>query len=279
MQHSLNKELEASYESHSKAWNKLYYARMHDRLPREIRDMINVQFWDEEYLKGGEGFEVAMRAKDEPGLGEAWLPHRILRISHVVLPEYVGDAAAKENVHMWYEIYAAETCYCSWLVLGSHNLGENLTTVICKDNFQVGLDPSTALREITIEVSDTSLALGHKDSNFKDATSRREAFNLLLRIKKKAGFKLSLTIHQDCIRLNMWPEILELLRPIVKVFEQEGAHVSVKSDYDPSGPHCIDVGPGVSTDLAHLVRNYDPETWKQSTKQSLIDYYEEVRWL
>lgn len=111
--HSLNKELEASHESHSKAWNKLYYARMHDRLPREIRDITNVDIWDEDYLKGGESFEVAMKAKGDSTLSHTQLPQRTLHISHVVRPEYAGIEAAKENVQMWYEITAAETCYSS----------------------------------------------------------------------------------------------------------------------------------------------------------------------
>ncbi|KAI4673674.1 uncharacterized protein J4E88_008730 [Alternaria novae-zelandiae] len=214
---ALNAELEASYESHSKAWNKLYYARMHDRLPREIRDMINAEFWDEDYLTGGEGYKVAMKVRDEPTLGYISLPHRILPISHVVLPGYVGDAAAKENVQMWYEAYGTMACYRDWLAVGSRNIGEELTRAICKDIFGVGLDPATALRKLTIEVSDTSLVLGHEQSDFKDATSREDAFNLLLRIKKKRGFKLEIIVLHDCIRLKMWPEILGLLQPIVKL--------------------------------------------------------------
>ncbi|KAI4923409.1 hypothetical protein J4E85_008447 [Alternaria conjuncta] len=275
-QHSLNKELEASYESHSKAWNKLYYARMHDRLPREIRDMINAEFWDEDYLKGFEGFEVAWKAKEEPTHYHRPGANRILRISHVVLPDYVGAEAAKENVQMWYENYGAmASSHCTWLVL-SGNLGKHLTTAICKDTFGVGLDPATALRKMTIEVPDTSLVLGHEHSDFKDATSRQDALNLLLRIKKKRGFKLEIRIYHDCIRLNMWPEILGLLQPIVKVFEQEGAHVSVQSDYDPNRTDSMDEDPGVNTDMEHLIRTYDQATWEESMKPGLIDYFEGI---
>jgi len=254
---------------------------MHERLPREIRDLINAEFWDEDYLtgggRGGEGYEVAMKANDEPTLGRISLPHRLLRISHVVLPGYVGDAAAKENVQMWYEAYGAMTCYRDWLALGRRNIGEELTRAICKDTFGVGLDPATALRKLTIEVSDTSLVLSHEHSDFKDATSRQDAFNLLLRIKKKRGFKLEINILHDCIRLKMWPEILGLLQPIVKVFEQEGAHVSALSSYDPHRTNCIDEDPGVGTDMERLIRTYDPATWEQSVKQEMIDYFEGVR--
>ena len=236
---------------------------MHDRLPREIRDMINAEFWDEENLKGFEGFEVAWKAKEEPTHNHFPGANRILRISHVVLPDYVGAEAAKENVQMWYENYGAMTSsHCSWLVIGSHNIGEALTTAICKDTFGVGLDPATALQKMVIEVPDTSLVLGHEHSDFKDATSRQDAFNLLLRIKKKRGFKLEMKIYHDCIRLNLWPEILNLLRPIVKVFEQEGAHVSVLSDYDPNRTNCIDEDPGVGTDMEYLIRIYDLATWE-----------------
>lgn len=75
----------------------------------------------------------------------------------------------------------------------------------------------------------------------------------------------------------MWPEILGLLRLIVEAFEHEGAHVSVRSLYDPNGTDCTDESPGVYTDIEHLVRNYDITTWKQNMKQGLIDYFEKVR--
>ncbi|KAI4696983.1 uncharacterized protein J4E84_000107 [Alternaria hordeiaustralica] len=255
-------------------------SRMHDRLPREIRDMINAEFWDEDYLKGFEGFEVVWKAKEESTQYHCPGANRILRTSHVVLPDYVGAEAAKENVQMWYENYGAmDSGHCTWLVLGNGNLGEQLTRAICKDTFGVGLDPATALRKMVIEIPDTSLVLGHEHSDFKDATSRQDALNLLLRIKKKRGFKLEIRIYHDCIRLNMWPEILGLLQPIVKVFEQEGAHVSVQSDYDPNRTDSMDEDPGVNTDMEHLIRTYDPTTWEQSMKPGLIDYFEGVRCL
>ncbi|KAI4948135.1 hypothetical protein J4E91_006129 [Alternaria rosae] len=210
-----------------------------------------------------------MKAKGESTLSHIQLPQRILHISHVVLPEYVGAEPAKENVQMWYEITAAETCCSSWRVPGRHNLGENLRTV--------GLDPATALRFLSIEVPNATLVLGNKDSTFQGATSRQDAFNLLLRIKRKAGFKLNFLIYCDCIRLNMWPEILDLLRPTVEVFEQEGAHVSVRSLYDPNGTDRTDESPGVYTDVEHQVRSYDITIWKQSMKQGLVDYFEKGR--
>lgn len=228
--------------------------------------MINPEFGDEDHVKSGEGLEVAMKAEGESTLSHIQLPQRMLHISHVVLPEYVGAEAAKENVQMWCEITAAETCYSSWRVLGRHNLGENLRTVICRDNSQVRLDPATALRFLSIEVPDTTLIFGNKDTTFQGATSRQDAFNFLLRIKRNAGLKLNFLIYRDCIRLNMWLEILDLLRPIVEAFEQEGAHLSVRSLYDFNGTDCTDESPGVYTDIEHQVRSYDITTWKQSMK-------------
>jgi hypothetical protein len=268
----MHRELEASHEQHSKAWNKLYYARMHDRLPREIRDMINAAFWDDDYVRTEEGAEVAWRAMGTT-LG-ALRPKRISHISHIVLPEYVGAEAALENVQMWYEI-TARICPTRFQLDGM-KIGERLKTTLCKDSFQVGLDPATILRTLAICLDDTALILRHKHSAFKDAISRRDAFDCLLRIKKKHGFQLSFQICQDTIRLNLLPEIFDLLRPIVEVFEQEGAHVRIFTTYSPFYSNSADdEGVNIHTDIKYLVRSYDPETWKPA----MIEYFDEVGWL
>jgi hypothetical protein len=268
----MHRELEASHEQHSKAWNKLYYARMHDRLPREIRDMINAAFWDGDYGINKEGAEVTWRAMGTtPGALHSKL---ISRISHIVLPEYVGAEIALENVQMWYEI-TARICPSRFRLDGM-NIGERLKTTLCKDSFQVGLDPATILRTLAICLDDTELILGHRHSAFKDAISRRDAFDCLLRIKKKHGFQLSFQIGQDTIRLNLLPEIFDLLRPVVEVFEQEGAHVRVLTTYSLFYSNSADdEGMDVHTDIKHLVRSYDPATWKRT----IIEYFDGVGWL
>jgi hypothetical protein len=272
LRHLIYRELEASHEQHPKAWNKLYYARMHGRLPREIRDMINTAIWDDDYGRTEEGAEVAWRAMGTT-LG-ALHPKRISHISHVVLPEYVGAEAALENIQMWYEI-TARICPTRFQLDGM-KIGERLKTTLCKDSFQIGLNPATVLRTLAICLDDTELILGHKHSAFKDAISRRDAFDCLLRIKKKSGLQLSFQICQDSIRLNLLPEIFDLLRPVVEVFEHAGAHVRVFTTYSPFYSNSADdEGVNIHTDIKHLVRSYDPATWKPA----MIEYFDEVGWL
>lgn len=65
---------------------------------------------------------------------------------------------------------------------------------MCEDNFQVGLDAATILRFLKFGVPGTSRVLGPEEFAFQDVTLHQVAFDLLLRIKRKAGFKLNFLI-------------------------------------------------------------------------------------
>jgi hypothetical protein len=110
--------------------------------------------------------------------------------------------------------------------------------VICNDSFHLGLDPSTFLRRLKINISLHALISDGKEDScgVKNAEQRQELIiDPLRKIQNKKGFQLTVKIWQEHIRLDLWPEIFDTFKVPVDECENEGAHVNVFFAYYTGG--------------------------------------------
>ncbi|KAI4609439.1 uncharacterized protein J4E87_011047 [Alternaria ethzedia] len=240
----------------SRAWNMLCSARMQERLPVEIREMIYAQIWSVEYLHST---RQPRQQSGPPGHSDPRCH------THVARPDFMGKETALEMVRAWYE--AAATLTPDTFTIPDTQ--ESIQQTVCEDRFKVGLDPATVLRTLTIDFNETTSRLASPYCKWPDADTRRKTFDLLYRLKKKAGFRLNFRICTPKFRLNCWPDFFDLLQPTVKAFDDEGAIVDVQAIHCSRGPHPT---PYLFVDLNSIVRSYHPVTWKQG----VIEYLDSV---
>ncbi|KAI4690412.1 hypothetical protein J4E81_007565 [Alternaria sp. BMP 2799] len=206
----------AKHEWLSAAEKKTEVQMMQELLPREIREMIYAQIWNVEYLNS------ARQPRQQSGP----LGHSDPRChTHVVRADFMGKETALEMARAWYEAAATLTPD----IFTISDTQESIKQTICEDLFQVGLDPATVLRTLTINFDETTSRLASPYCKWPDADTRRKTFNLLHRVKKKAGFRLNFRICSPKFRLNCWPDFFDLLQPMVKAFDDEGAIVDVQA--------------------------------------------------
>ncbi|KAI4623317.1 hypothetical protein J4E83_004710 [Alternaria metachromatica] len=197
---------------------------MQERLPVEIREMIYAQIWNVEYLN----------STRQPSQQSSSLGHTDPRCqTHVVLPDFMGKETALEMVQAWYEA-AATVTPDTFTIPDTREL---IQQTVCEDRFKVGLDPATVLRTLTIDFDETTSRLASPYCKWPNAATRRKTFDLLHRIKKKTGFRLNFRICTPKFRLKCWPDFLDLMQPIVKTLENEGAIVDVQAIHCSRGPH------------------------------------------
>jgi hypothetical protein len=60
--------------------------------------------------------------------------------------------------------------------------------------------------------------------------------NILLTIKNKNGFKLTIEFCQRKLKLDEWSAAFDVFRPVQEVFEQEGGYVRISVWYMGLGP-------------------------------------------
>ncbi|KAI4948134.1 hypothetical protein J4E91_006128 [Alternaria rosae] len=226
---------------------------MQELLPIETREMIYAQIWDVEYLNTTRQQSLQ---SSSPGHSDPRCQ------SHVVRPDFMGKETVLEIVQAWYEA-AARLTPDTFTISDTQ---ESIQQAVCEDRFQVGLDPAIVLRTLTIDFDETTSRISSPYCKWPDADTHRKSFDLLHRIKKKTGFRLNFRICTPKFRLNCWPDFFDLMQPIVKTFDDEGAIVDVQAIHCSRGPYPI---PYVFVDLNCLVRGYDPNTWKQSVTEYL----------
>lgn len=230
---------------------------MRTTLPRELRDIVYEFLWWNE--TGDLRFWTLQNILFAPDCIEK--PCQCLRnrkIPTFVNPAFVGPEIALEAVESFYKVFVGLPGFPMALV----RCLENIKSLVCNDVFHVGLDPATVLREARLEIHvEDYVTLGppytHQDS-------LKEYFEPLLRVVKKSGFQLKINLTQRHIRLNVLAEFLPVLQPIKQAFDAEGAHVTIKFQYDGDA----DVQWNLNEAVAAPSGNW---------KEDLIDYLESVR--
>jgi hypothetical protein len=140
---------------------------------------------------------------------------------------------------------------------------EETDNIIRLDTFFVSLDPAAFLRELTLESSIESLT-NHKRE--KSAYAIRKCVDSLLCIKNKKNFKLTIHLKDQFIRLNPWPVVFDIIRPMIQVFEDASACVKMLSIH--ADPIFL---PSIEFDILPALKN--PES---DCKQQAIRYFDSV---
>jgi len=127
------------------------------------------------------------------------------------------------------------------------------------DAFFVGLNPSTILRTLSLEIYIDFLFMTYE----RNGPSDQACIDSLLRIKKKADFKLSFTLKQKYISFHYWSLAFDMLRHVVDVFEKEGATVQVTFVYLHDGLY-----PKLKWNMLEALKSGNDD-WKAGAKRDL----------
>ncbi|KAF1361131.1 hypothetical protein EJ07DRAFT_176517 [Lizonia empirigonia] len=237
---------------YSQACSQALSAELLARLPREVRDMVYAYLWPDEF-----GYDMMVMT----GLLYGGKQTRRTRKVHIIDPSYVGTEMAREVVEALYQNercgsgpFYGERVFCA-------TSPNTLRRLICDDTFGVGLDPATHLRSMSIKYHIDKL-MAH-DGCYDRSYSLKQitrSFSALLRVVKKRGFELEIELTQQRVRLNMWNEWFEALRPILSTFEECGATVTIKWNYD--GIQDDSVPNQYWRPLVNMIRNQGPD-WRR----------------
>jgi hypothetical protein len=115
-------------------------------------------------------------------------------MSHVVDLNYMGVEVAREVVEAYYKIARN----VAQPLEAQHPL--EISNIVEGDFFNVGPDPAKVLRGIAIRFSLDNLVDG---TGYIDLAHMQQAFEQLLRMKKKPGFKLRIELRQYHVRLRL----------------------------------------------------------------------------
>jgi len=148
-------------------------------------------------------------------------------LPHFVKPAFVGSDAALEAVEAWYRAAQRDPWPFLWASQVRH-----VERLVTADAFFVGLNPADVLRKLTLELDMEGLLLSPDGDFAADPSIARHYLGLLSKIKNKRGFDLNVILSQRRIRLNLWPQAFDLIRPVLNEFENEGACVHVTWNHD-----------------------------------------------
>ncbi|KAF2824239.1 hypothetical protein CC86DRAFT_457065 [Ophiobolus disseminans] len=248
--------LEPALSPYSKAWNRSFFQEIRTRLPRELRDMVYAHLWHDISMEHEAHMIVSVKraCTRKGGLSHTENgPECDCRahLPHFVKPAFVGASIALEVVEAWYKM-SQQSEYHPFVVTSVPNI-ERLVTV---DTFAVGLNPADVLRKFGLHVNIEELVDLPGREPVTDLLKVRQGLALLSKIKNKNDFKLEITLGQRRIRLNLWPVVFDLIRPMVLEFEKNGAHVHIRWLYDGYTPCEVD------RELNDLVKEA-PAGWKK----------------
>lgn len=245
-------------------------AEVRNRLPRELRDLIYANIWDLQTLQHSAYAMVLSLLERCTKKGEC--KERLHAPSlkpHFINPAFVGQETAFEIVEAWYKAIA-KIDDNPLIICFPYRL-ENLVST---DPFHIGLDSATALRALTIKLDldfEVYRQQSRKDRGESHATTLldipklQEDWAPLLAIRKKAGFQLTIKLVQRRIRLKVWKDVFEFLKPTVDIFKKEGTHVSVIFKY--RGHFRVSVERELNT-----AGQFPPPTWHRDA----VKYFDKV---
>ena len=243
-----------------------FATKMHQFLPREIRDLIYSYLLGMEPVRSNRPTAIE-KVWQTASRSFGWCPrqdHAIFNgqcpcFPYFIRPEYVGIEVAGEIVEVWLKSKPRGD------LIGCDGFDrERIEKIVCEDVLSVKLDPTIVLRAFPLTCTVSELAIGENEDGFPIAAACLQVLEPLYRIKNKSGFHLLIEVYQRQIRLNQWPDIFSIFQPVLKHFEREGAHVNIRFSY--SGKGYKDT---VQLELNDLVRQHDPDTWKRGVIEQL----------
>jgi hypothetical protein len=248
--------LDDSFRACSQAWNLAFTPKLL-RLPRELRDMVYDQIWTRHYI-----LETSRSMVGRLQGGS------IVPLLFVVDTQYIDPEVALEIVEAYYR-------RAPRYILPFHAITlDDIERLVSMDLFGVGLNPATILRELKISFDVDNLNLPFNIQ--VDVEQITEALSWLFKIVKKKGFKLTIELVQRRIRLSLWEEYFMMLKPVLQVFEKEGATVNIMWRYQnfsyPPDRIFIELNDLIRASGPDWKRN--PEWMKDMTER--LERYEDI---
>jgi hypothetical protein len=175
--------------------------------------MIYAQIWTDDCISRPD------QAMFKTLLGSQGLP-----LPHVVNKEFVGQDMALEVV----EAYYRAVCNRAFDI----NTPLSISDMIYADRFDVGLYPANILTRMNIDLllDDLTLEDQHGYMPMDKIKWCMQPLHDVIR-KRKSGFKLSITLSQRHIRLNVLEEFINMLRPILVAYHKENGEISILWSY------------------------------------------------
>lgn len=258
----------------SKAWNRDFVNKMQTYLPRELRDMVYGFVWDDtEKLKWEDTFYEVLTGSNTRRrqlCNCMKKPPTTLR-PHYLNPEFLGPTTALEMVETVYRDLGSCTFWFS------ADLPELIKGVVCNDAFKVDFDPSYYIRSMRVECKIDryrSYRSHHKKTDrcqHKPAERQyikqhilRSHFADLLKIKRKDGFRLFISLVQRNIRVAVLKEVLAAIKDVVVEFRKAGAVVTVAWLYKADDIGGSDI---FWDDMSGYYEN--PQEWQQEMMEVL----------
>jgi hypothetical protein len=170
--------------------------------------MVYSQVWSEGYIAANR-HHMAVKLK---GLSGTW------PVPHIADPSYVGKEIALEALESF--------CTHNPQVVFEASDPASIERLVYEDVFNVGLDPATVLRAMTITLDLDGLTLPSSENEVL-MEDIKCALVSLFEITKKKDFNLRIQLRQKRIRLNTWNGFFDVLRPILCAFDNAGARVNI----------------------------------------------------
>lgn len=253
-----------TFVPYSRAWNMRLATMMQTKLPRELRDMVYANLWNEHSLicrhvgspvrRVAEGSLEVDAAKITTMCDSSVLPH-------FLGSEYVGQATALEVV---LALYKALRGHYAVTVSTQH-----LHSAFLEDSFLVGFHAYTFLRELSIYCKldryrtpplrhRLARSCQHSDSETLsiDRVKLKADLIVLDSIIDKKNFKLKILLLQRNIRMAVLTESLGVFQGVRETFVEQGAHVQVSWSYDDN-----------------IIENYDLYEGHDTVFISIDDYF------
>jgi hypothetical protein len=152
------------------------------------------------------------------------MTHKVL--PHFLRPVYVGNESAQEVVEAWHLEMSKmkRDIYDPAFHVGKY---EDIGKRVGGDPSRVGRNASTFLRTLRVNIDLWDLEYPAEYDVSHQIGRQRDIVDPLLKIEKKAGFRLNIELHQKRIRLNLLEQIFPDLRTILQAFEKERANVRI----------------------------------------------------
>ncbi|KAF7575482.1 hypothetical protein PtrSN002B_006386 [Pyrenophora tritici-repentis] len=203
------RKVEEAATQFSRIWNLTCARKLQARFPREIRDLVYKHMLDAETIQKCYTYMI-----DKPPNVKTVEDH--WGLPHFFKSSYMGRPIAREIVEMLYTLLPT--------VLQVRGTGSRDTYVfgsivaerfISEDIWRIDVAPAELLKDFKILVNLEDVALDPEEGQLLT--------DLLLSIKNRKGFKLEIHLHQNKLRLNLWPQAFEVLKPILEEYERQDA--------------------------------------------------------
>ncbi|PSN59747.1 hypothetical protein BS50DRAFT_640693 [Corynespora cassiicola Philippines] len=242
-------------------------SQMRDMLPREIRDMVYHQLWNNptySFTSQFDGFINQLPCSERP-----CQCLRYIKGVPMLDPAYVGLEIAQEAAEALYKAHPAKFLTAT--------RASKIKPVLTQDIFHIGFVPLTMAREMNIELQLDYSLRGYGDEKPYLTSCLKEDFDHLLKIPNKSGFKLRIHLTMRYIRLKVLDEMLSIITPIYIEFRRSNAIVDVDFAYEAAGRMhtCIHHNHSVQKNLNDYFIS-DPEEWRQEMIAYLTEREDDI---